>query len=215
MNHMSHTCLAKCLPALCGFLLMAAPALAQRDDLIYPAKGAPARGNIQIDNMKQNKVLLDVTGGSREFPVNEISRITFKDDPPELVSGRNNVLQRNYNQALTELKKLDGQKIDRAYVRQDIEFFKALCQCRLAMSEGGDKNAALTAMLNFVKAAPQNYHFFEAAEVLGDLSMSAGKWAEAAKYYGPIAATEWPDYQMRANNAIGRALVGEIGRAHV
>ena len=39
--------------------------------------------------------------------------------------------------------------------------------------------------------------------------MSAGKWTDAAKYYGPISNAPWPDYQMRANNAIGRALAGE------
>ena len=69
--------------------------------------------------------------------------------------GRTNVLQRNYNQALTELKKLDGQKIERDFVRQDIDYYRALCQCRLAMSEGGDKTAATTAMLNFVKSAAE------------------------------------------------------------
>src|SRR3569623_100445 len=39
--------------------------------------------------------------------------------------------------------------------------------------------------------------------------MASGKWADAVKYYGPIAGAQWPDYQMRAHNAIGRALVGE------
>jgi tetratricopeptide (TPR) repeat protein len=77
------------------------------------------------------------------------------------------------------------------------------------MGEGGDKTAATTAMFNFVRSAPQSYHFYEAAEVLGDLAMASGKWADAAKYYGPISNAPWPDYQMRANNAIGRALSGE------
>jgi len=60
-----------------------------------------------------------------------------------------------------------------------------------------------------VKSAPESYHFYDAAEMLGDLAMTSGKWADAAKYYGPISAAPWADYQMRANNAIGRALSGE------
>ena len=41
--------------------------------------------------------------------------------------------------------------------------------------------------------------------------MAAGNYADAAKYYGPngLAGAPWPDYQMRANNAGGRALIGE------
>src|SRR5205085_882322 len=47
----------------------------------------------------------------------------------------------------------------------------------------------------------------------GDLAMASGKWADAAKYYGPTglagAPTDWPNYQLRANNAAGRAKIGE------
>jgi tetratricopeptide (TPR) repeat protein len=198
-------------------LLLSSRALAQRDmDQVYLPKGT-ARGSISQDGMTHDKVTIDVAGGPREIPVNEIVRITFATEPTELVAGRNNVLQKNYNQALAELKKLDGQKIERPFIKQDIDFYKALCQARLALSEGGDKKAATDAMVNFVRSAPQSYHFYEAAEVLGDLAMASGKWADAVKYYAPIAnagatlsrAEPWPDYQLRANIASGRALIGE------
>ena len=91
--------------------------------------------------------------------------------------------------------KLDGQKIDRPFIKQDIDFYKALCQARLALSEGGDKKTATDAMFNFVRSAPQNYHFYDAAEALGDLAMASGKWSDAAKYYGPtgLAGAPWAD----------------------
>jgi len=199
------------IAALCPFAFVA-PALAQRDvDQIYLAKGAPARGNIPPDGMTKQKVSVEVSGVARQIDVNEIVRITFAGEPTELVGGRNNVLQKNYNQALVELKKLDGQKIDRPFIKQDIEFYKDLCQARLALSEGGDRTAASKALLAFVSSAPDNYHFYDAAEVLGDLAMASGKYADAAKYYGPtgLAGAPWPDYQLRANNATGRALIGE------
>src|SRR4051812_28324176 len=197
-------------------LLLSSSALAQRDmDQIYLPKGAPVRGSIPPDGMTHDpargldKVTIDQSGGPRDIQVNEIVRITFAGEPTELVAGRNNVLQKNYNQALAELKKLDGQKIDRPFIKQDIDFYKALCQARLALSEGGDKKAAETAMYNFVRSAPQSYHFYEAAETLGDLAMASGKWADATKYYTGLAGAPWADYQMRANNASGRALIGE------
>jgi tetratricopeptide (TPR) repeat protein len=187
-------------------------AFAQRDmDQVFLSKGAPARGTINTDGMTRDKVTIDTMGGQRDIQVNDIVRITFAGEPTELVAGRNNVLQKNYNQALIDLKKLDGQKIDRAFIKQDIEFYKAVCLTRAALGEGGDKSAASRAMLAFVGAAQQNYHFYEAAEALGDLAMASGKWADAAKYYGPtgLAGAPWADYQMRANNATGRAMIGE------
>src|SRR5262245_42300707 len=185
-------------------------AQATLDQVFLKTKGPPARGTIPPDSgMTRDKVTIETSGVPREIAVNEIARITFKEDPTELNVARNHVLQKYYSLAMNELKKLDGQRIDRAYVRQDVEYYKALCQCRLAMSEGGDKTTASEAMVAFVTRAPQSYHFYEAAEVLGDLAMASGKWADAARYYGPIASARWPDYQLRANYAIGRALIGE------
>jgi tetratricopeptide (TPR) repeat protein len=188
------------------------PLWAQRDvDQVYLTKGTPARGSIPPDGITPDKVAVEVASAPRHIEVNEIVRIAFAGEPTELLAGRNAVLQKNYNQALIDLKKLDGQKIDRAFVRQDIEFYKALCQAKIALSEGGDKKAATDAMYNFVKSSPKSYHFYEAAEALGDLAMASGRWADAAKFYGPtgLGAAPWSDYQMRANYATGRALIGE------
>jgi tetratricopeptide (TPR) repeat protein len=195
--------------AMLALLADARPALAQSSfDQVFMSKGAPSRG--LVIEMGRDEVKLDMSGVPRTFDVNEIVRITFREEPSELNPARVNILQqKNYNQALVELRKIDVQKIERDYIKQDVEFYKALSQCRLAMSEGGDRVAADKAMFNFVRSAPQSYHFYEAAEVLGDLAMASGKWADAAKYYGPISNAKWPDYQMRSNNAIGRALVGE------
>jgi tetratricopeptide (TPR) repeat protein len=192
------------LPALL-VLSAAIPALGQFDRVFV--KGQINDGIIV--EMGRDKVVLDKAGIKREFEVNEINQITYADEPSELSNARNAVRQRNYNAAMTELRKLDGQPRGRDVIWQDIDYYKALSLARLAMTEGGDKAAASTAMLNFARSAPQNFHFYEAAEVMGDLALSSGNFADAAKYYGPIAAAPWPDYQMRANNAIGRALIAE------
>lgn len=176
-------------------------------DQIYQAKGTPSKGNITA--MSRDEVTLDMSGVARPFAVNEIVRITYADEPTELNNARNAVLQQNWNQAETELKKLDGQILARDLIRQDVDYLKALCLAKKAMSEGGDKNAASTAMLNFVKLAPNNYHFYDSAEVLGDLAVSSGAFDKAATYYKPIAAAPWGDYQMRAGNAVGKALLAQ------
>jgi tetratricopeptide (TPR) repeat protein len=185
------------------------PAWAQQLDQVFLTKGAPSRG--MVSAMTRDQVTQQVGGAARQIAANEVARITYSDEPAELNAARTAVLQRNYSGALQELKKLEGATIQREFARHDFEYYKALCQARLAMTEGGDKSAATAAMLDFVRAAPQSYHFYEAAETLGDLSMASGKYADAAKYYGPagVAGAPWPEYQLRGNNAVGRALAAE------
>jgi tetratricopeptide (TPR) repeat protein len=174
-------------------------------DQIYQRKGPPSKGNIKA--MSRDEVQLDMSGVERPFSVNEIVRITYVDEPSELNNARNAVLQQNWNQAETELRKLDGQTFARDLIRQDVEYYKALSLAKKAMSEGGDKTAAAAAMLAFARNNANSYHFYDSAEVLGDLAVSSGKFAEAAKFYGPLEGAPWGDYQMRAKNAVGRALL--------
>jgi tetratricopeptide (TPR) repeat protein len=184
-----------------------APAAYGQFDQIYLSKGTPSRGTVTA--MGKDQVTLDMSGVSRPFQVNEIVRISYADEPNELTNARNAVLQRNWKQALAELQKLDGQTDFRDLVKQDIDYYKALSLARSAMSEGGDKNAAAAAMLGFARSAPNNYHFYDAAEVLGDLALASGKYADAAKYYNSLTGAPWGDVQMRANNAVGNALIAQ------
>lgn len=176
-------------------------------DQVFLVRGTPARG--RVVEVARDHVTLETSGGAtRQISVPEIVRISFAEEPVGLNAARTALLQRNYNQALTELRKLEGRKIDRDLIRQDADYYKAFVLCKLAMGEGGDKAAATEAMLAFVRAAPQSWHFYEAAETLGDVSMSSGKYADAAKYYGPLATAPWPEYQLRGQIAVGRALIG-------
>lgn len=189
--------------------LLGCPAYAQMTtDQVFLVRGTPARG--RVTEVARDHVTLEATGGAtRQISVPEIVRIVFADEPVDLNAARTAILQRNFNQALTELRKLEGRTIARDLVRQDYEYYKALTLCKLAMGEGGDKAAATEAMLAFVRSAPQSWHFYEAAETLGDLAMSSGKYADAVKYYGPLAQAPWPEYQLRGQIAVGRALIGE------
>jgi tetratricopeptide (TPR) repeat protein len=190
-----------------GIGLVTATASAQTTDQVFVSRGAPQKG--VVTEMTKDTVTLDMSGIARPFQVNEIVRVTFVDEPSELGNARNAVQQRNYSLALQELKKLDGQPQDNKHVAADVAYYKALCMARLAMTEGGDKPAALKALLDWVKGNPNNYHFYQAAEVLGDLAVATGDFAEAARFYGGISNAPWPDYQMRGNNNVGRALVSE------
>src|SRR5207249_4464450 len=124
----------------------------------------------------------------------------------ELERARDSVRQGNYNNAADELRKLkdDG---GRDVVKQDIEFYKALCAAKQAMEGNGDKKAAGALLKAFIDNNPGSFHYFEACETFGDLAVSVGGYEAGAKYYALLGQAPWPDYKMRAAVYEARALL--------
>lgn len=149
------------------------------------------------------------TGGSKQIPVNEIETVFFDDEPTLLKTARTAVAAGRYEDALTALEKVPQGEIQRPEVKQDMEFLKAMAAAKLALAGNGQITEAGSAMAGFVSANSNSFHYLEAAEVVGDLLVAAGKYAPAQKYYGEVAKAPWPDYKMRAGVAIGRALLAE------
>src|SRR5688572_13497017 len=77
---------------IAGLLFASGSALAQGVDQVFLAKGPPSRGTIADAGMSRDKVQLDSGGAGRDIWVNEIVRITYKDEPTELNSGRNQAI---------------------------------------------------------------------------------------------------------------------------
>jgi tetratricopeptide (TPR) repeat protein len=181
---------------------------AMAEDQVYRKGQAPERGI--LTEMSNKEVTLSAGGTKRSFAANEIQRITFDDEPNSLSQARRDILEAgNYKSALDDLKKIDAAKIEREVVRQEVEYYRALCMAKLAMSEGGDKAAAEAALKEFATKNKDNWHFYAAAELLGDVAASAGKYADAARYYGPVATTPWEETKARANVALARMLAAQ------
>jgi tetratricopeptide (TPR) repeat protein len=162
-----------------------------------------------LTDMSPTQVTLDMAGVARKFPVNEITKIAFGDEPTDLTAARNSLDQKNYNSAKDQLDKIDVAKVEREHIKQDIAYYKAFVLANLAMTEGGNKSDAASAMFRFYKANPNSYHFYQAAELLGDLAVATSKFDAAATFYGPegLGGAPWPEYQLKAGLAMGRSLV--------
>jgi len=79
----------------------------------------------------------------------------------------------------------------------------------LALAGGGDVAEAGKAITGFLKDHPKNYHALVAQELQGDLLVAFGKYDDALKSYGEVAKAPFPEYQMRAAVATGRALAAQ------
>jgi tetratricopeptide (TPR) repeat protein len=149
--------------------------------------------------MKQNELDVDV-------PVNEITRITFSGEPTGLNGARINAANGNYSSAKELLDKIDESEIERDVIKQDLEFYKALCIARLALGGAGSVQDAGRLMNGFVRSNSGSYHYLEANEVLGDLLVALGSYGTAEGFYGELAKAPWPDYKMRSGVLLGRVL---------
>lgn len=150
----------------------------------------------------------------KEIPVNQILTIYYDEDPKELKAAKDHVLEGRYQEAqaaMGRIKKEPG----RQEVLEDIEFYKALCAAKLALAGNGriadsdEGPGAGRLMKAFADNHPNSYHYFEASEMVGDLLLAVRQYAQAAEYYGRLAKAPWPDYQMRAGVASGRALLAQ------
>ncbi len=144
----------------------------------------------------------------KQLPANQIETILYEGEPADLKLAKNHVLAGRYADALAALKKIDKTP-DREAIRQDIEFYKALCSAKLALTGKMKIVEAGRLMKTFADANTKSYHYFQASEMVGDLLVAVGSYAPAAEYYGRLNAAPWPDYKMRAGVAIGRALLAQ------
>ena len=191
-----------------ALLMLATQPNLRAADQIQMITGARIDG--EIVNASPTEVTIDARGSARRIPVNEIKQVTFSEEPPELTAGRARVLVRKPENGLAELKKLDPASIEREMIRRDLQFYLAYATGRVALSSGGDKDQAIKDVLTFVQAVPTSFHFFDAAELLGDLSLAKGDYEKAVKYYGAISAkAPWPEFKMRAMMSEARALIAQ------
>ncbi len=104
------------------------------------------------------------------------------------------------------LEKLDASRVQRDLIKQDIEFYKAYCAAKLALSGDGTIIDAGRQLNSFVHDHPNSFHYLDACEMMGDLLMADGRFESAEKQYAELAKAPWPDYKMRADVSVGRSL---------
>lgn len=146
------------------------------------------------------------TTGIEKIPVNQIRSVLLDEEPTELTQARLNAKNGGFTTALERLQQIDLSKIDRELVREDVEFYLAYCAAQQALAGQGEVTDAGRKLNEFVRNHPQNFHYLEAVETMGDLLMAAGKYPAAQRQYSELAKAPWPDYKLRAGVLLGRTL---------
>lgn len=198
-------CLFLVLTAVCGTTGVVQPAAAQSvSDRVRTTRG-PEIG--EVSQMTRVEVTLSKRPSDTvAVPVNEIRNISFDGEPSELAQARVKAGNGGYADAVELLAEIDARSLGRDYVKQEVEFYQAYCAAKLALGGSGTINDAGTRLNSFVHAYPQNYHYWQAIESMGDLLVSDGKFELAQRQYDELARAPWPEYKMRAAVTMGRNL---------
>lgn len=154
------------------------------------------------------EVTLRVGTSNRSLAVNDVRAVAFQNEPADLKSGRAAIIGGNYPRGLADLQRVTAGELPDPQMVRDLQFLLAYAEGKLVLSRGGDKVAAKDKMMAFVRAAPNSYHFFRAAEMLGDLAVARGDFADASRYYGAIATrAPWPVVKRQALLSEAQALL--------
>jgi tetratricopeptide (TPR) repeat protein len=154
----------------------------------------------------------DSGGATKRLPANEVVFLTFDDDPGTLRTARQHAVAGRYEEARSALERTSNPRNFSEYVRQDIEYYLAYCQARLAMQSQADGEGirdAAKQMRAFMDNNKESYHWFKAAELFAELAVANGSFSAAEKAYAEVAKAPWTDYKMRSDVALGRIYLSQ------
>ena len=187
-------------------LILASPLLAQDTVTLNQRtrRGSKVLGT--ITKVSATEVVVSANGVERKIPVNEIQRIGLGGEPIGLRQGRTAIFSGQYEQAQESLETVRVDANASSILRQEVDFYRAAAFAHLALRGSGDPKAAASMLLNFVKRNRSSFHFYEAVELLGDLTLMVGSYDSASVYYRQIARAPFPEYVLRAAVLEGNAL---------
>ena len=132
-----------------------------------------------------------------EIPANEITRITFENSPETLTARKKTFSTAEYQEAIDALKK-EVSGVHRKEVVDEIIYCRAYSTAQLAITGAIEASQAGAQMAAFIANSPNNFHYFKACELMGDLCVELGRFADAQKYYAKLSEAPWADFKIRA-----------------
>ncbi len=175
------------------------------EDRLYPAQGNVVRGTIK--EMTRDRVVIDNNGRTQNFATQDISRIVFEGEPQSLTRAKELVANKQMEQAVSEIKKVDPASISSENAKKEYDYYLWSIEGRMALAGSGDANASVKGLLAYAKDNPQSFHFYEMTELLGQLAVSLGNFDRAAAYFAALAKAPAKDVQLRGRFMEAKALL--------
>ncbi|MEZ6071866.1 MAG: tetratricopeptide repeat protein [Pirellulales bacterium] len=182
-------------------LCVAGPTLTHAADTVETTKN---RRSGKVVKMSPTTVTIEFGMRTLEIPVNEIVEIRYDDEPRDLNLARGAAKRGNFSDARERIKAFSDDDLSSPHVREDVEYLEAFMAAREALAGQGDIDAAGRTLHDFVTKHPDNYHYYDATDLITQLLLAAGRYDQAVAYADKLSAAPWLSYQLRADIAKGR-----------
>lgn len=200
MNYTSVTTLNPRVVALGAVLCVFGTADLLRADTVIQKSGPQKRGT--IEKSSRDGVVIDGT----PIQVSDIRYVMFSDEPKELRIIRDAVSKGSFGRAEQTLERLDVSQLS-GLLKMDAQFYQAYVKARRALQTGKNRGPAVREMVAFAKTHQNSFHFYEAAEVLGELAAALGKPDESTKYFGALEKASTPGVKLRGMTRMAELLM--------
>lgn len=206
-NRRTHQ-ITKLATVVCLTLLCAPTLSAQgRTDTVIPTSGSAIRG--KVTSATRDEITIDVKGTPQKLPTHELERIVFGGVPSALRQAHESLGDGQYSNALETLKKIKPSQLKGDFAKQDYAFQLAYSKAMLGDEVEGGTASAAKELLDFLKKYPKSFHFYRAAESLGDLAMRLGSYSKAAQYYKQLSRSPAKSLQLRSAVLEANALLAQ------
>jgi hypothetical protein len=178
-------------------LLCSSLSFAQDKDRVFPTKGGAAATGKIIERTKDKVVIENIKGTPQNYATNEILRLVFDGEPPQLSRAKDNIVQAQYDQAKDELSKVVVDTLKSEDMKEEYLFYKTYLSGAMALRGQGDPSEASKALLTWAGKYRTSHNFYAASEMLGNLAIASGTPDQAAKFFGAFASAPFVDYKLK------------------
>lgn len=195
---------------LIAIIVIGSVALAQNDTVQLENKSVKCK----ITKMTATELTVEDRGVEDVIPVNKIKGIMFNREPAQFPKVRS-LIESGSNEDALELLTDDIRDTmgDSKTLNQEMDYLVAKAKANIALSGGAvTKSDAAKTCEAFVTKYPNNYHYFDACEMTGDLYVSINTEAslkKAEEMYKKLMTAPWNDVKMRSYAAIGKIFLAQ------
>jgi len=192
-----------------GSLSLAGTAWGQAADRVNLVGGTSVSGKI----VDVSPVGIDVEnndGTTQKVAIETVREVQFGAEPQSLKNARTMFLRGRGADARDEIGKIEAEELDGAepLVLAEVDFLKAAATAQAMIDAGGDLAGAARMVADYLAKHPSSHHFFQMAELLGDLHTQSGQPELALAAYQRLVGGP-PALQVRAAAAKAAMLLAQ------
>jgi tetratricopeptide (TPR) repeat protein len=175
-------------------------------DTIYQYNGSsPLLGDIK--GYTKTELTLQRGTKSVKIPANEVQRVRWDGEAPQLNIARNQEANGDYAAALAEYKK--AQAKGSANLKTDLQFLIARATAKSAPSNAAALDGGIKMLNDFAKSNADHFRYYQAMKLLGESQLAKKDYAAANTAFGTLERSPWKDYQMDAKNMKARVMLAQ------